>query len=224
MNELLFFIQIITIVILTLGALRLGKEAMIATICIQALLANLLVLKQIQLFGLTITSTDVFAIGSLLTLNLLQEYFGQKHAKKAAWICFYLLAFFTLISQIHLLFQPSPLDTSHTAYTTILSATPRLMLASLTVFFLVQQFDIRFYSWIQRSLTFLPLMARAGLSLIVSQLLDTSLFTFLGLWGLVANITHILLFSFAIKIIIVFSISPFVQFSKKIAMKTRGYA
>src|SRR3972149_3921393 len=111
MNEILFSFHILLIIGFSLGALRLGKEALIALISMEALLANLLVLKQMTFFGLTITCTDVFAIGTILGLNLLQEYFGKESASKAAWICFFLLVFFALMSQIHLFYKPSYTDT-----------------------------------------------------------------------------------------------------------------
>ena len=40
-------------------------------------------LKQITLFGLNATASDIFAIGSLLGLNLLREIYGITEAKKA---------------------------------------------------------------------------------------------------------------------------------------------
>ena len=73
MNESIFLFHVITILVFTLIAFRLGKTALGSWICIQALCANLLVLKQVVLFGLHVTCSDVFAIGGILRLNLLQE-------------------------------------------------------------------------------------------------------------------------------------------------------
>ncbi len=218
MNEILFLLHILLVVSFALGALRLGKEALFAFVCLSAMLANLLVLKQMRLFGLSITCTDVFAIGSILGLNLLQEYFGKESSSKAAWVCFFMMTFFALMSQIHLAYTPSYTDTAHSSYFHLLSPTPRLLLASLTVFFLVQQFDIRFYSFLKQKLFKLPLMLRNGISLILSQFLDTALFTFIGLFGLVDSLVDIMLFSFIVKLFIIFAITPFISFSRKIAL------
>jgi len=185
-----------------MGALRLGKEGLTAFVSLAALLANLFVLKQVTLFGLTITCTDVLAIGSILALNLLQEHFGKASASKAAWICFYLMTFFSVMSLLHL------------AYSTLLSPAPRLLLASLAVFFFVQQFDIRLYGWLKNRGKKRSLMFRSNLSLIISQFLDTALFTFFGLWGLVDALWEILLFSYAVKLFIIFSMTSFVSLSK----------
>ena len=218
MNEILFLLHILLVVGFALGALRLGKEALIAFVTITALLANLLVLKQMRLFGLVITCTDVFAVGSILGLNLLQEYYGRDSSSKAAWICFYLITFFALMSQIHLAYKPSYFDMTQSSYFTILAPAPRLLLASLAVFFFVQQFDIRFYSVLKKGLSRAPLMVRNGISLIISQLLDTALFSVLGLYGLVDSLADIILFSFAVKLFIIFSITPFISLSRYIAL------
>ena len=214
MNEALFIIQIAVIIGFALGALKLGKETLIAWVAIQALIANLFVLKQITLLGLDVTASDAFAIGSLLGLNLLQEYFSREEAKKATWICFFFMIFFALVSQIHLLFQPSPYDTSQSAYHALLSPSPRLLFASMSVFFAVQQFDIRFFSLLR---TFLPntsFAVRAAIALVASQFLDTFLFSFAGLYGIVASVVDIMIISFAVKLAVIFSFTSFVKWAK----------
>lgn len=203
MNELIFLLQIILLVGFTLGALKLGKEALTSWVCIQALIANLFVLKQITLFGLHVTASDAFVIGSLLGLNLLQEYFSREYAQKATWICFFSMLFFALIAKLHLFYLPNQFDGSQEAFFTLLSPSTRLFTASLSVFFIVQQIDIRFFVFLKKKLPNLSFAARAALALTVSQFLDTLLFSFAGLYGIVASLTDIILFSFAIKMIVI---------------------
>lgn len=222
MNEGIFIIQIICVMLFTLGAVRLGKEALIALIAIEGALANIFVLKQITCFGLHITCTDVFAIGCIMGLNLLQEYFGKDSSKLASWICFFLLAFVAMMSQLHLAFLPSPFDTAHHAYNAIFAAAPRLVLASLTVFFLVQRFDITLYGWLKNKIPRVPHAIRGSLSIILSQGLDTFLFTLLGLYGLVDHLLHIMLFSMLIKLCIIASMSPFLTLTKRFVNDVRS--
>ena len=214
MNEALFIIQIFLIVGFALIAVKLGKEALIAWVAIQALIANLFVLKQITLFGLDVTASDAFAIGSLLGLNLIQEYFNKEEAAKTTWICFFFMLFFTLASQLHLLYHPSSFDTTQQAYFTILSPSPRLLIASMSVFFIIQQFDIRFFAFIKNLLPQTSFAFRAGIALIISQLLDTFFFSFAGLYGLVASVVDIMIFSFLIKVIVIFCMTSFIRFAK----------
>ena len=76
MNEFVFFLHIFVVATFALGACRLGKEMLVAWIGLQAVLANLFVLKQMKLFWLDVTCSDVYAVGAFLSLNLLQEYYG----------------------------------------------------------------------------------------------------------------------------------------------------
>ncbi len=211
MNECLFFIQLLLIALFALGALKLGQAALTAWVAIQALIANLFVIKQISLFGFDVTASDAFAIGSLLGLNFLQESFSQKAASQATRVCFFFLIFFTLASQLHLLYVPSADDTTHAAFTTLLSPFPRLLIASLSVFFIVQQIDIRFFAFLKTNFPTIPFPLRTLLSLLVSQFLDTVLFSIAGLYGIVASLFDIIVISFAIKAVAIFSLTFIVK-------------
>ncbi|MBI2743415.1 MAG: queuosine precursor transporter [Chlamydiales bacterium] len=215
MNEILFLSHLIIVLIFAWGALKLGKEALISWVALQAVLANLFVIKQTSLFGFTVTCSDVYAIGSVLGLNLIQEYFGQESAKRAAWICFFVMIFFALMAGLHLIYIPSSGDATQASFLTVLSATPRLLIASLLTFLIVQQLDVRLYGWTKNLMPSASFPFRNTFTLIISQLLDTSLFTFLGLYGLVTSAGDILLFSFLIKLLIIFVMMPALSLLKR---------
>lgn len=210
MNEALFFLQILVVVSFVFLALRAGKNALIALLAIQGVLANLFVIKQITLFGFSVTCADVFTIGAILSLNLLQEYFGEKTARFAVKISFISLLFFVLLSQIHLLYVPSETDTTQVAFQIVLVHSVRIIFASLVTFYIVQQFDVRFFGWLKGKL---PI--RVAISLVCSQFLDTVLFSLLGLYGIVDSVIHIMIVSFVVKCMIIFTSSPFVAFTKR---------
>lgn len=214
MNELLFFLQIIVIAIFSFGALKLGKEALTAWVVIQAMIANLFVLKQINLFGLEVTAGDAFIIGSILGLNFLQERFSQDDATRTTKITFFFLLFFALISQLHLLYIPSPNDMAGPAFSVILQPSPRLFLASTAVFFIVSQIEIQLFALLKRALPTASFALRSVISLAFSQALDTVLFSFAGLYGIVASVLDIIVMSFAIKCLIIFCLSSFTKYVK----------
>jgi queuosine precursor transporter len=217
MNETLFFIHVASVMGFGLAALKMGKNALTSWIALQAVLANLFVIKQICFFSFHITCSDVFAIGSIFGLNLLREYFGKEAVKGALWCCFFTMVFFVTMAKIHLLYSPSPFDTAHQAFQTILSSSARLLFASLGVFVLVQQIEVRFFSFLKEKWTWIPLTIRNALSTSSTQLLDTFLFSVLGLWGLIANLSDIILVSFSLKILIIALMSPLIHFSKRFA-------
>lgn len=207
MNEILFFSHLFIVLLFVLISLRLGKEAVITSISLQAILANVFVIKQISWFGWEITCSDVFAIGSIFSVNLLREYFGLALAKKAIWVSFFAIIFFTTMSQIHLFYQPSLSDTTHLAFTKILAPTPRLLLASLATFMIVQQLDVRLFSFLKIHFSF-PFWIRNGLCVAITQLLDTVLFSVLGLLFLVTHLADVIIISYFIKIVIIALLTP----------------
>ncbi len=215
MNEALFFIHIIIVVFFTFGALRLGKEALAALTALFAVLANFFVLKQIFLFGWNVTCSDLFAIGTILGLNLLQEHWGKEIAKKTIWISFFSMIAFGVLSQIHLLYQPSSFDFSDDHCSAILAFAPRLLIASLAAFLLVQQIDLRLFGFLKKRWSGVSWQWRNGVSLFFTQLIDTVLFSFLGLYGIVASIGSIIALSFCLKLVIIASVAALTTVSKR---------
>ena len=215
-NELIFIAHALIVAATALGALRLGSHALVAFISVQCMLANVFVVKQMNLYSFTVTTADAFTIGAVLGLNLLQEYYGKKEAHKAIWISFALLVFYGIMTQIHLWYHPSPYDTAHPAYEAILGCMPRIIIASFTVYLLVQQFDAWFYGYLKKVCGNNYLLIRNYISLSCSQLLDTILFSLLGLYGIAHNIWHIIAVSYAIKLCAIAIASPLLALSKRV--------
>lgn len=217
MNNLLFFTSALLIVTFSLLAVQRDKAVLIAWIALQSVLANLFVLKQISLFGFNATASDIFAIGSLLGLNFLREKYGAIEGRQACKIAiltsFFCMIFFAIVSQIHLLYEPSALDTTQHAFEQILTPNPRILLSSVFAFFTVQIFDLYFYAFLKRTLKNKNLILLNSLSLGSSQLIDTVLFTFLGLYGYVSNIGEIIIISYTIKMLAIATIVPFSYFT-----------
>jgi uncharacterized integral membrane protein (TIGR00697 family) len=216
MNSIILCLHVTAICGLTLFALRYGFHFMLAWLCLLALAMNLFVLKQINLFGLSVTSSDALAVGYLLGLNLIQEFFGQKEARKCIWISLFISLSFVLLSQIHLLYLPNQFDLTQGHFRALLAPMPRIIFASLFSFMVVQVVDLKFFSFLKKKTGGKYLPGRTAAALVVSQLLDTLLFSFLGLYGLVAAIFPIILLSLAVKGITIFLSTPFVSLAKKV--------
>ena len=217
MNEFYFFLQITMIIPLILFALKLGKEALIACFAIQVISANLFVTKQITCFGLNITCTDVYTISGLFTLNLLQEFYGKKAAKNTIWLVLFLLIFFIIMSQFQINYVPSKYDSMHDAFKKILDCTPRIMFSSFFVALFTQRIDVETFGFLKKKFpkkTFTFHFVGASLT---SQALDTILFTFVALYGVVHNVGEIILMSYSVKIIAILSITPFQTFIKRLS-------
>lgn len=195
---------------------RLGQGGLTAWIAILSLLANLFVLKQIDLLGLNATASDIFAIGNLLALNLLQEKYGRQATQNAIWTSFSCLLFFVIMSQIHLHYAPSIYDNSQNSYALILAATPRMMVASLFTFLLIDQFDSRFYRYARQKLPQVSMILVSAMTMCISQTLDSILCNTLGLYGVVEALIEIILVSVAIKVLAIASTIPWAYVSRKL--------
>ncbi len=210
MNQLIFFTYILFLSLAAVAANKLSKSCLIAFISLQAILANLFVTKQIMLFGLHATASDSLFVGSVLSLNLLQEYYGASEAKKAINISFFCMIVYAIISLFHVAYIPSDLDTSQLAFNALLLPMPRIVIASLFTYYFIQNIEYRLYAWLQIKLDNAPFILRNYLSIGFTQLLDTVIFSFLGLYGLTPEfsslkvIGEIIIISYIIKIITIF--------------------
>jgi len=216
MNEFIFIIHTITIALFALGALILGRHALVAFVVICCCLANLFVIKQITLFGLTATCADAFTVGATIGLNLLQEYFGKKIAKKTIWINFFLLIFYAVMSQIHIFYIPDGADTAHQHFIPLLTLMPRIVIASFSVYLLTQMLDYYLYGILKKRFHDKYIILRNYASIAFCQLIDTVLFSFFGLYGIIDNIWQVILISYLIKLASIIVATPFVGFSRKI--------
>lgn len=216
MNEFIFLSYSALLALASCCALMIGKEALISFICIQTLLANLLVTKSIVLFGFTATAADALAVGSMVSLNLLQEYFGREYAQKAVWISLAGGLIYVAITQLHLAYIPSIVDVCHSHFQVLLQHTPRLITASYSTYFIIQQLEIVLYTALRRIFNGKLFLIRNIISMSITQWFDTVLFTFLGLFGVMHNLTDIIFISYIIKIITIFSMVPLIALIKQI--------
>jgi queuosine precursor transporter len=214
MNEIIFLLHIITVISFALVSLFIGRCALVSFVCLQGILANIFVVKQIRLFGLDVTCGDVFIVGAILGLNLLQEYYGKKIVKNAILIGFLGMVFYLVMTKFLLFYEPNSFDFTHKLFEGIFQFLPRITAASIFVHFLIQVLSYWFYGFLKNAFAGNYLVARNAFVLLSTQLLDTILFSFLGLYGIVGSILSVIIMSFTIKAIVVLVSAPFISFSK----------
>lgn len=199
MNIAIFLLQIILQLLALRVVFRMGQVALASFVVLEAVLANLFVIKQIELFGLSVTASDSFIIGSMLGLALYQEIFGKDASKKLGLVTFGSLFFVTLASLCHLWLIPSAHDQSQSHYHFILSQAPRIAISSLAAYFLSSRSDVILFAFLKKTFSRFSFHRRAFISTLLTQALDTVAFSFFALYGIVDNIFHIIIFSFTIK-------------------------
>lgn len=214
-NLLLFFPHTLFVTIVTIIALRMGKEALIAVFCLFALVPNIFILKQIDISYFTITCCEPYIVAAFLSLNLLQHHFGKEISKKAITICFFILGSFAVLSAFQLLYTPSIHDTAHGTYVALLKPMPRIILSSFLVTFLAQRFDRRLQIFVREKWPKIPYTFGIFIPICISQAFDTVAFSYLALYGVMHNITAIILVSYVTKLVVILCMSFLVKFSSK---------
>ncbi|HEX2978329.1 MAG TPA: queuosine precursor transporter [Candidatus Babeliales bacterium] len=219
-NEFIFIIHSLIISFSTLYALRIGKDALIALVATLSIIANLFVTKQIALGGFIVTAADAYTIGAVLSLNMLQEYFGSKTAIRAIWISFFMMFVAAIAGQIQLWYLPALCDSMHPHFQALLCNSPRIIAASLIAYLASQHLDRAIFAWLSKQLSGNLMIARFCSSTIIAQLVDTLLFTFLGLYGIVESVWDVVLISYFIKLCAVILTIPAIWLSRFIGQMT----
>lgn len=214
-NELLFITHVLLAFGITIFCLRKGEKALSVWGAVLPLLANLFVTKQALVFGWIVSTSDAYIIAGFISLNLLQEFYGKESGKRTANFSLALLVIFAVFSHLHISYTPPEGDAFHEAYLQVFSPAPRITLASLFTLFLVQRLDLFLFRELKKISFLSSLPVRAAVSLTLSQAVDTSLFTVLGLLGTVPNLLQIGVGSFAMKLIAITLSSPLLLLCRK---------
>ncbi|MBM7584275.1 putative integral membrane protein (TIGR00697 family) [Bacillus pakistanensis] len=161
-----------------------GKTGLFAWIGISTILANLQVVKTIEIFGLTATLGNAMYGTAFLVTDILNEKYGRKEAQKAVWLGFFTLLTMTVIMQMALLFNPHPDDFAQESLATIFGLIPRIALGSLAAYLISQFADVYIFSYLKNKFPKdSQFWIRNNGSTMISQLLDTLVFTSIAFLG-----------------------------------------
>lgn len=229
MNELLLIASLLVVYGSVLLAFKLfGKTGLYCFTCIATITANIEVLILVDAFGMEQTLGNILFASTFLVTDILSEIAGKKEAQKAVNIGIFTSVIFIVISQSWLLYHPSVNDWAQEPIRTIFSNTPRLMIVSVVVYAICQRFDVwayhKWWSFTQSkfggdSKKFLWL--RNNGSTMISQLLNTVLYTFGAFWGMYdfPVLVSIAMASYVIFIVTSLADTPFVYLARKISEK-----
>ncbi|MBG9789371.1 MULTISPECIES: queuosine precursor transporter [Brevibacillus] len=203
-----------------------GKVGLYAWIGFATVLANIQVVKIVELFGFAMTLGNTMYATIYLCSDLLNEKYGQEQAKKAVWFGFFTLITTTIIMQMALKFVPHPDELAkQDALAMIFGLLPRLAIASLTSYFISQFLDVRIYTFLKK---ICPkrnqLWIRNNGSTLISQLVDTVIFCTIAFLGeLPMNIWfHILITTYLIKFVVSAASTPILYIARNFTFSKEG--
>lgn len=178
-------------------------------------------------FGMEQTLGNVLFASTFLISDILSETAGKAAAKKAVNIGIVTSLAFIVISQSWLLYQPAASDWARESFAVIFSNTPRVMLASLVTYAICQRFDVwtyhKLWAFTQEkfgdSKRFLWL--RNNGSTLISQVLNTLLYTFGAFAGMydLGTLISICISSYVIFIVTSLADTPAVYLARRLQPK-----
>lgn len=203
----------------------LGRTGLYMWTVVATISANIEVLILIDAFGMEQTLGNILFASTFLVTDILSETEGKKSANQAVKIGIIVSIVFILISQSWFLYQPADTDWAMSAIQAVFSNTPRLMLVSIAVYGIVQVFDVFAYHAIWKHTTRIFGDSRRGLwirnngSTLLSQLINTILFTFGAFYGVHSfeTLINICLSSYVIYIVTSLLDTPAVYLARRLA-------
>lgn len=232
-NEILLLISLLITFFAVLILFQLFREqglylwTVVATIA-----ANIEVLIVVNAFGMEMTLGNILFASTFLVTDILSELYGKKAAQTAVYLGIATSVLFILISQSWMLYVPNENDFASPAIRTVFSNTPRLMIVGIAVYVIVQLFDVwAYHKWwaftknkFGDSKKFLWL--RNNGSTMVSQLLNTILFTWSAFLGIhdAPTLVSIAMSSYVIFVVTSIADTPFVYLARYLHSRNQKHA
>ena len=227
-NELLIITSFVTIYGGVVAFYRFfGKNGLLAFNVLATLLENIEVLLLVKAFGVEMTLGNVMFASTFLITYIMSENHSRKDANRAVVISTFCSLVFIAISQMWLLYTPGENDWASGAFHTIFSSTPRIVCASLLVYLISQLTDVwlyhKWWEWCRKRFgdEKKGLWIRNNGSTMVSQLLNTLLYTFFAFYGTydIKTLMSIFISSYIIYFITSLLDTPFVYWCRNIHEK-----
>ncbi len=218
MNELIFTLQI---VVMSLFLMLAAKHRLLlsALVAVSICLADLMVIKQIPLFSLSSTGSEIYISIAIITLFILQEQKGKKPAVETLLGCLMWYCTLIALSQLHLAYAPSAFDMNSMAYYEIFHNNPQVFTGTLIALPISMLIGMSLFEYLALYFSRWPFWWRLWLSYLPTQLINTALFVFIGLLGL----THVPILNTAVgalllKMLIFIAFIPAIVLVKKLIL------
>ncbi|MDQ0427505.1 putative integral membrane protein (TIGR00697 family) [Planomicrobium stackebrandtii] len=196
-----------------------GKTGLFAWVAISTILANIQVTKTIEIIGLTATLGNSLYASTFLATDILNEKYGKKEAKKAVWLGFSSLLIMVLVMQFGLKFVPAESDFAQGSLETIFGLIPQIAIGSMVAYLASQHLDVIIFSALRKMFPKdSQFWIRNNGSTLISQLLDTLIFTSIAFWGVFPLDVWLQIFisTYVLKFIVSVLDTPFGYLAKRI--------
>ncbi|QHW37227.1 queuosine precursor transporter [Staphylococcus ursi] len=215
---------IVTFVLMVVMFRLFGKSGLYAWVAIGTIIANIQVLKTVDIFTISATLGNVMFASIYLATDILNDIYGRKVAKKAVWLGFSSTFIMIIVMQVSLAFQPSQVDMAQDAMKVIFDVVPRIAFASIIAYIIGQHIDVLVFNMIKKVFrsdrTF---FIRAYGSTTLSSIVDTALFVLIAFYGSLPNgvVLEIFISTYLLKLLTTVLNVPFGYWAKSLYRRNK---
>lgn len=215
-NEVTFFFEIVIVFSLLLMTHKLfGKLGLLTWITMAVIVADIEVMKNVNMFGMDTTLGSVMFGSIFLATDILTECYGVNEAKRGVVLAIFSAIVFLVCSQITLFYTKNAIDFADEPLKQVLSINLRVACASLLMFFVANISDVFLYEKLRIMTRGKKIWLRNNLSTIVCNCAENFLLIILGFYGMFtfSQCMEIALTSSIIEIIVGICDTPFLYFA-----------
>ena len=166
------------------------------------IVSNILSSKLVSLYGFTITGGMFIYPLSYIFDYVLTDVYGFQHARRVVWSAFFSMVFFSFCLWLVIILPPSKFWHLQDEYAKVFGGMLRTYVASAITFlvsFMLSSYVFQKVKVKKRGF----LLQRIFRSLLVSEMVSTSLFCLIAFYGIwpIENMLHFLVFSFSTKVV-----------------------
>lgn len=223
---------LVTFILMVVMYRLFGKHGLIAWVAIGTIIANIQVIKTLEIFGISATLGNVMFASIYLATDILNDIYGRKVAKRAVWLGFSSTLVMIIVMQMSLHFIPAPEDTAQSAFHAIFDVVPRIALGSIVAYIIGQHIDVFIFSLIKKIFSSdKTFIIRAYGSTVISSIIDTALFVSIAFIGSLPGMAvfEIFITTYVLKLVSTIFNVPFGYIAKsfyrkgKISKLDEGY-
>ncbi len=194
-----------------------GKVGLYGVVVLNIMLSNLQGPKLTIIFGMPTSLGVILYSGIYFATDLLSERYGKREASYAVLLGFTSSLIVVAIMTISLLFIPAEKSqTVHNALDLLFGFTPRFVFGSLFAYLISQSCDVWIFHYLKQKTQGRHLWLRNNLSTLISQALDTVIYSLVVWWGIVDLDTAIQLglAKYLFKFFIALFDTPFIYWAR----------
>jgi hypothetical protein len=144
---------------------------------------SVLNLKFVDLFGVTVIGSELTHIFSLILADVMAEVYGYRRVRRVLYFSIAILTLYAIAVQIMVALPPAASYTNNAAYVSVLGATPRIVVASISSYLVAELINSFIMSKLKVKYTARFFYGRAILSVGSAQAINGAMFFGLAFAG-----------------------------------------